>query len=161
MGIRDWFKKTPKQATVEEVVGLQADIQQNYSRFVAQLQSFYNKTKEPAMNTKNQIIQFDKAQLREIDNLLINVFKLNSKKEVIRRVRYIELYFNIFWQKDRSYPYRIYLMPVDDEGKEKWSVGYTIQSRGKSEVYPNLFNGLNYPDLFQAISEIVYKYSQN
>lgn len=47
MGIRDLFRRTPKPATVQEVVGLQADIEKNYSHFVAQLESFYNKGKEP------------------------------------------------------------------------------------------------------------------
>lgn len=161
MGFFDRFRRKKPAATIQEVVGLQADIAQNYNRFIGQLQSFYRKGEEHQKNKKDQEVEFKKAQLREVDDLIIKVFRINSQKEVLRNVRQIALYFNVFWQKDKSYDYEIDLIPVHDDGQEKWSILYKIHRLGKSQVHPKFFERLDDLDLFQAITKIIYENTEN
>ncbi|MBI4152822.1 hypothetical protein HY495_03865 [Candidatus Woesearchaeota archaeon] len=171
MGLFGFGKKKGAVVSKRELVGLEADLHENYPKLIARLQVEFNKN-EGIKNKWGRFIKFYTGELETLkspdlrySSAALFVSKDKSRRNFIWNVKSVVLIFFLegipkSWIKNKyDIPiedlHHIFLLPVYDHNVPCWGILYQIRNTGVYRSYAQKFTSLSEDGLFIAVRDLV------
>ena len=157
-------KKERMVVDKRELVGLEADLHENYQRLIARLQVEFNKDKG-IRNKEGSIVKFSGGKTSFYPKAVS--IEEDKAGRMVPGVKYVNLEFGVYrFVSGRERPSQLLkqyvsIVPVINNGTHRWAIDYGIQGRGGGVGMTSArkYNSLGDPALVYAVKQIVVKHS--